>query len=519
MVSLLVQTVQGTVEGRRSGGVCAWRGIRYGRPPIGALRFMPPLPPQPWSGVQQADRFGPASLQGSLAMTGGKVVAGRFEEDCLRLNIWSRAADGARRPVMLWVHGGAFLLGSANLFDGTDLAASGEIVVVTINYRLGVLGFVDFGVAVGDGRAPGNSGLRDMIAALAWVRDNIAAFGGDPDRVTIAGESAGSIAVGLLMQCEAARGLFHGAIMQSGAPALIHDRHASRMVAGAFLDQLGLQGASLEELQAVDPERLLAAQGAVQGLLEGGIAAAPFFDGDLLPADALAASRAGTAPVPLLAGFNGDEIRLFEVMPGAILHRRRPQLDQLIRDALGADAQALLDAYPDRRRGNRELASDLYMAMPTLHFAERHSRHAPTWLYRFDLGHPLLGAAHGLELLFVWKYRGVLAALLRGGPDIGARHRLAVQMRRHWTRFVREGQAGADWPAYDEKRRITMLFDRHSGPGFDPQGERRAAWAGQDVATGAATAFAAIKPEALPLAYRIKHALPGWRRSRQTPVP
>ena len=518
VASLSVRTMQGVVEGRRSGGVCAWRGIRYARPPVGALRFLPPQPPQPWPGVQQADRFGPAALQGSIAMTGGKQVPGRFEEDCLRLNIWSQAADDARRPVMLWIHGGAFLLGSANLFDGTDLAASGEIVVVTINYRLGVLGFVDFGVAIGDARAPGNCGLRDMIAALGWVRDNIAAFGGDPDRVTIAGESAGSIAVGLLMQCTAARGLFHGAIMQSGAPALIHDRRASRMVAAAFLDQLGLQGGSLEDLQAVDPQRLLAAQAMVQNLLEGGIAAAPFFDGDLLPADALAASRTETAPVPLLAGFNRDEIRLFEVMPGDLMHRRRPQLDQLIRDALGGDAQAVLDAYPDRHRSNRELASDLYMAMPTLHFAERHSRTAPTWFYRFDLGHPLLGAAHGLELLFVWKFSGVLAALLRGGPDLGPRQRLAREMRRHWTRFVRDGKAGQDWPAYDEKRRITMLFDRLCSLVDDPQGARRIAWKGRDVATGAATAFTEIDTTNLPLPHRMKQGLARWRSRRQAPI-
>ncbi len=489
MVNLVVQTAQGMVEGTYSGGVCAWRGLRYGQSPSGPLRFLPPRPPLSWPGVQRADRFGPASVQGSLTLKGGRVMPGRFEEDCLRLNVWSKAADGAARPVMLWIHGGAFMLGSANLFDGAALARSGEIVVVTINYRLGVFGFVDLGGALGDARAPGNCGLRDMIAALRWVRDNIAAFGGDPGRVTIAGESAGSIAVGLLMQANEARGLFHGAIMQSGAPPLIHDRQASRLVAGAYLDHLGLRDGSLEELQAVDPARLLAAQGVVQRSLEGGVAACPFFDGDLLPADAHAAGEADTAPVPLLAGFTRDEIRLFELLPGGLLHRQRPQLDELIRQALGADAQAVLDAYPNDRDGNRALASDLYMAMPTLHFAERQSRHAPTWLYRFDFGHPLLGAAHGLELLYTWEFRGVLAAMIRGGPDAGPWRRLGHRMRRHWTLFVRDGRPGAEWPPFDQHRHATMLFDRDDSLVVDPQAARRIAWAGRDVATGAVTAF------------------------------
>lgn len=489
VVNLIVQTAQGVVEGTRLDDVCAWRGIRYGRAPIGRLRFLPPQPPLSWPGIQRVDRFGPASVQGNLALTGGKVVPGRFEEDCLRLNIWSKAAGNAARPVMLWIHGGAFMLGSANLFDGAALARSGEIVVVTINYRLGVFGFVDLGGAIGDARAPGNCGMRDMIAALRWVQDNIAAFGGDPGRVTIAGESAGSIAVGLLMQCLEARGLFHGAIMQSGAPPLIHDRRASRLVADAYLDQLGLRGCTLEDLQAADPTRLLAAQGAVQRSLEGGVAACPFFDGSLLPADAKAAGEMETAPVPLLAGFTADEIRLFELLPGGLLHRRRAQLDWLIREALAADAEAVLDAYSYDRRGNRALASDLYMVMPTLHFAERQSRRAPTWLYRFDFGHPLLGAAHGLELLYTWEFRGVLAVMIRGGPDAGPWRRLGARMRRRWTLFVRDGHPGADWPAFDQDRRTTMLFDRADSLIDDPQGARRAAWAGRDVATGAVTSI------------------------------
>ena len=489
MASLLVQTAQGMVEGAASDGVCAWRGIRYGRAPDGPRRFLPPQPPLSWPGVRPAHGFGPACVQGSMSMRGGKVVPGRFEEDCLRLNIWSKAADDAARPVMLWIHGGAFMIGSADLFDGAALARSGEIVVVTINYRLGVFGFVDLGGALGDARAPANCGLRDMIAALGWVRDNIAGFGGDPRRVTIAGESAGSIAVGLLMQCDEARGLFHGAIMQSGAPPLIHDRPASRLVAEAYLDRLGLRDGTLEDLQAVEPARLLAAQGAVQKALETGVAACPFFDGDLLAADARAAGEGPTAAVPLLAGHNRDEIRLLELLPGDLMHRQRPQLDHLIREGLGADAGAVLDAYPYHRAGNRALAGDLYMAMPTLHFAERQSALAPTWFYRFDFGHPLLGAAHGLELLYTWEFRGVLAAMIRGGPDAGPWRRLGIRMRRHWIQFVRDGHPGAHWPAFDRDRRTTMLFGRNDTLLDDPHGRQRAAWAGRDVATGALTSF------------------------------
>ncbi len=490
MNSLLVATLQGIVEGRRRDGVRCWRGIRYAAAPTGAHRFLAPRPPPGWSGVRQADRFGPGAPQRGVAPFGLPPAPERFGEDCLRLNIWSTAQDpeaDALRPVLLWIHGGAFLIGSADLFDGADLARSGEILVVTINYRLGVLGFVDFGAVLGDPRLEGNAGLRDMIAALRWVRDNIRGFGGDPERVTIAGQSAGSIAVSLLMQCEAARGLFHGAIMQSGASPLIHDRRVSRMVAAAYLDRLGPHAASLEDLQAVEVRHLLAAQAAVQRSLGGGIAAAPFFDGSLLPADASAARETATAPVPLLAGFTREEIRLFELLPGGVLHRRRRQLERLIRTGLGRDAEAVLDAYPTRRAGTRDLASDLYMSMPTLNFAERHCRRAPTWLYRFDRAHPLLGAAHGLDLLYLWQFHGRLAACLRGGREIGTGGRLARRMRRHWTCFVRHGQPGADWPAYDEARRTTMLFDRDDSLIDDPQGARRRAWAGRDVATGAST--------------------------------
>ena len=490
MTNLLVATAQGVVEGRRRHGVRSWRGMRYAAAPTGDRRFLPPQPPPHWSGVRQADRFGPGAPQRGLAPFGIPPSPERFHEDCLRLNVWSgdcEAPAGAGRPVLLWIHGGAFLIGSADLFDGSDLARSGEIVVVTLNYRLGVFGFVDFGAVLGDARLEGNAGLRDIIAALRWVRDNIRGFGGDPGRVTVAGQSAGSIAVSLLMQCEAARGLFHGAIMQSGASPLIHDRRVSRAVAAATLDRLGRHAASLEDLQAVDARHLLAAQAAVQRSLGGGIAAAPFFDGSLLPADAAAARESATAPVPLLAGFTREEIRLFELLPGGVLHRRRGQLERLIRSGLGAEAEAVLEAYPTHRAGTRDLASDLYMAMPTLHFAERHSRQAPTWLYRFDRAHPLLGAAHGLELLYLWQFHGRLAACLRGGREVGPRGHLAQRMRRHWTCFVRDGHPGADWQAYDEARRTTMLFDRADSLIDDPQGARRHAWAGRDVATGAST--------------------------------
>ena len=480
----LAQTQQGALQGLRDGGVFAWLGVPYAQPPVGARRFLPPAPAQPWTGVRDAVDYGAACPQ---KVFGPQSSLGpRLDEDCLTLNIWSPAPDGRKRPVMVWIHGGAFVMGSARMFSGAHLAAQGDIVVVAINYRLGVLGFANFGEALGDDRIESNLGLRDQVEALRWLRDNIAAFGGDPARVTISGESAGSMSVSLLMQAVEARPLFRAAIMQSGALSLIHSHEMSRKVGRAYVEKLGVQ--TLEELQAVPAARLLETQAEVHKLVPDTIPAAPWFDGSLLPSSLAAARALPTPDIPLLAGYNRHEIRFFEIAKGlADVFLTRASMGRMMREQIGdAATDRILAAYPDDKKGNRDLGSHTSFAMPTLNFAQRHARRHPTWLYRFDCGHPLLGAVHGIELLYLFDKRGVVSALMRGSPLWGKRKELAQRMQKHWINFVREGTPGADWLALDEQGQATLIMNRVSRIVRDPERLQRLAWAGNDVGPGVA---------------------------------
>lgn len=485
--STLARTGLGDLQGLRDdAGVCAWLGVPYAQPPVGRLRFQAPQPVQPWPGVRGATQFGAACPQ--RVMSSIKSLGPRLDEDCLTLNIWSPAADGKKRPVMVWIHGGAFLLGSARVYTGAHLAAQGDIVVVAINYRLGVFGFVNFGDALGDRQGgepiPSNLGLRDQIAALQWVREHIAAFGGDPDRVTVAGESAGSMSVSLLMHSAEAQPLFRAAIMQSGALSLIHDRETSHKVARLYLDQLGAK--SLADLQAATPAALQAAQAAVHEQLPQTIPAAPWFDGTLLPASLAAARSAPTPPIPLLAGYNRDEIRFFELWRGvADVFLSRERMGELLERQFGPEhAAQVLAAYPVSTSGRRRLGTHMSFAMPTLHFAERHAARHPTWFYRFDLGHPVMGAVHAIELFYLWEMRGLLPFMLRGGPLWGARRALAQRLRSHWIGFVRDGRPGPQWQPFEPATRATLVFDRRDRMVNDPEGPHREVWAARDSAPG-----------------------------------
>jgi carboxylesterase type B len=261
-MDVLVETRRGPVRGVAEGGLAVFRGLPFARPPVGPLRFRPPEPPEPWSGVRDAARFGPSAAQNG-ALVGPLMSLGisRTGEDCLYLNVWTPAADRGRRPVLVWIHGGAFVLGSGSqmLYDGATLARRGDVVVVTVNYRLGALGFLRLRDRFGE-RLPasGNEGLLDQVAALEWVRDEIAAFGGDPGNVTIFGESAGAMSCATLLGMPRARGLFHRAILQSGAANYLWPRATASRIADQVLTDLAV--ASPEDLHAAAPARLLAAQ-------------------------------------------------------------------------------------------------------------------------------------------------------------------------------------------------------------------------------------------------------------------
>lgn len=481
-MDLRVQTASGEVEGICEKGVKRWLGIPYAT----AERFGLPQQVGRWSGVRNATKLG-AELPQAFGER-MRIDLPAASEDALLLNIYAPATQSAKpRPVFFWIHGGAFISGSSNIYDGTDLASRQDMIVVTINYRLGVLGFVNFGEALGMPQIPSNLGLRDQIAALRWVKENIAAFGGDPNRVTIAGESAGSMSVSLLMLTPEAWPYFQGAIMQSGAVSLIHSREKSIEIARHYCRLLDLKQGDLDKLRALPLKTLYETQAQVQKTeASGTIPAAPWFDGAFLPASLADAHVAPTANVPLIAGSNREEIRLFEWTPGPrILPMNRVQAEPLLCEQLPRDhADRILAAYPDTKNGNRSLATQLAFGMPTLSFAERQSKRTPTWHYRFDYSHFLFGAAHAIDLPFVFNFSGLVAAFIRGGPLSGKRLGLTRRMQDHWGHFVREGRPGDDWPRFDETRHTTKIFNLEDQVVDDPDGPQRRAWAGADVGPG-----------------------------------
>ena len=471
------------MRGAEAGGVRRWLGIPYAR----AARFEAPGPAEPWAGERDASRFGAQSPQqiGPKVRMGGIVGRG-FDEDCHRINVWAPVREASRaRPVFVWFHGGAFLVGGTNLYDGAELADEGDMVVVTANYRLGALGFTNFGEALGETDVPTNLGLRDMIAALEWVRDNIATFGGDPARVTVSGQSAGSISVAHLLQSERTKGLFRAALMQSGATNLSHELDFAVANGRDFAATLGLGKGDFCKLRAIPIETLLRGQAAYSRTLRNAIPAAPWFDGDLLAASLEEARRAPTHPVPLMAGTTTDEIRLFEFLLRNVLPTRREDYAAAMRFQLGEErTERILAPYPRFKRGARDLGSDLTFSMPTRHFAERHSARAPTWYYQFAHRHPLLGAAHGLDLLMFWPFPGKLMAVARGGTNAGPLGDLGRRMRADVAAFVRDLSPGESWPTYDAARQTVKLYGRQDRLTNAPDAARYEAWDGRDVIPG-----------------------------------
>jgi para-nitrobenzyl esterase len=257
MAGTLVHTQDGPVQGVQEGPVTTWKGIPYAQPPLGALRFRPPHRPAAWSAVRLATDFGPVAMQPPTI----EALAGRrlsMSEDCLTLNIWSPGADGQRHPVLVWIHGGGWLIGSGCLHDGTSLASRGDVVVVTLNYRLGPLGFLHLANLGGAPyAASGNCGLLDQVAALRWVHDNIAAFGGDPQRVTVFGESAGAMSIGALLTLPAAQGLFQRAILQSGAVGPVRSSAEATTTTRTVMEILDVSSATLSRINEIPADRLV----------------------------------------------------------------------------------------------------------------------------------------------------------------------------------------------------------------------------------------------------------------------
>jgi para-nitrobenzyl esterase len=490
-VPALAHTSIGDLRGTVDGDVAVWRGVSYAQQPVGELRFAAPAPLLPWTGVRDAVEHGPLPLQSRSMAARDRRDPKVRDEACLTVTVWSPDPSGSL-PVMVWIPGGAFLNGAGQLqlYDGSRLAAKGNVVVVNVTYRVGVFGGFELG-DLGEG-FDDNLCLRDQIAALAWVRDNIAAFGGDPNRVTVFGESAGATSVLALLASPAAEGLFARAIAQSPALPLMADRETRAEQAHRFLGQLGVTAGELKtlpqrELRRAAGELQLASLATTPTLAHG-----LTYGVDLLPRHPIEAARAGAvARVPLVIGSNLREASLFARDKTPMLPTTPDSVDRYVA-RFTPDARAqVLAAYPGypRRRALENIGADAMFVAPTWAFADAYSALAPTYAYRFDhtpttLRVTRLGAVHGSEIVHIFHtYDSHLGRRLHPlgrwlTPAVGRR------MQGAWLDFARaeaETQPWSrDWPRYDVAGRLTRVMKSLSDVVVDdPDAARRSAWNGR----------------------------------------
>ena len=494
-----ITTTDGVVRGLRRRRIAQWRSIPYAAPPVGELRFRAPQPVEPWTGVREATEYGFAAMQQRDGARIGPRGPQPTSEDCLTLNVTAPLAPATTpRPVMVFIHGGGYVLGTSalRLYSGARLALRGEVVVVSFNYRLGAFGYVDFSeFSTATRPFESNLGLRDQVAALEWVQRNIAAFGGDPNNVTIFGESAGAHAVVSLLATPAAAGLFQRAIAQS-SPA---DWSLTTTEASGFarrcLDNLGAppeQAAEALTTAGANDIRKACdrAIGEVLWQQPGSFPAAPVVDGDFLPLDPIEAIAGGRAhAVPLIIGTNRNEGTLFKRFDRS-LPTTPGQLHVALSRCGDADLEKRLVAaypgYPDRRVAVR-MGGDFVFWRPTIEVLEGHSRHAATYAYRLDFAPRAVqvagfGATHALDLIPV--FGGVDSAIGRSLSAAGGyRDFLAVQheFQDNWLSFARKGEPLPSWPQYTEQRRNTRIIDSPARVEVDPDQVKRLAWQGVRV--------------------------------------
>ncbi|TWD56101.1 para-nitrobenzyl esterase [Arthrobacter sp. AG367] len=505
MTGTVAMTRQGAVRGVTNDGTISWRGIRYAAPPTGALRWQAPQPAEPWEGILDVTTFptrAPQVLAAELVPPGGATPSdddSPMGEDCLFLNITAPTQSAnSPCPVLVWFHGGGYTWGSGANFigDGTALALEGTIVV-TVNYRLGALGFLKLDHLLGEQYASSaNAGLLDQIAALKWVRDNVAAFGGDPSRITIAGVSAGAKSVVNLMASPMAEGLFHRGIIQSGGEHL-NTPDTAEQVTAALLRTLGLSPADATELLTMPVETILAAQQEIAAGVRATWVWRPTVDGLILPEAPVHAFAKGRARgINIMAGVTANEAGSYDLADPCASQ----QSPRVLQEIFGDEAEQVLDIYrsafpeADERRLHCAVLADERYGIPTIRLLDSQSEHASCWRYRFDAPSP--GAPkekwgfHGADVPFVWDI-GLEAA----EPALQT---LASGIRQAWTTFIHHGKPESHdlpfWPEYRRTERWTMLLDTTPTVVPDPRQQQRQVWESAEWQPDTWWTFPALHP-------------------------
>jgi para-nitrobenzyl esterase len=490
--SVRVQIPQGVVEGQSLGKVSTFFDLPYAAPPVGPLRFRPPQAPPSWSGVRSALDMGPACPQlidDDPTENNDAVMA----EDCLTVNVWTPRADDRKRPVMFWIHGGAYVVGSSRntFYDGENLAAHGDVVVVSLNYRLGAWGFLDLEDAFGpDYAGTANLALQDQLAALAWVQHNIARFGGDPANVTVFGQSAGASSIGSLLSLPQAKGLFSKAILESGVPSErpVEDRKRLARLTAGILRAVG--ASTFEQLAAKSMRDLLDAQQEVFNKPGGEIGTfVPWVDGTVIkerPFTVITEGRGNR--VPILIGTTAEEMRYFSTAEDlGIEQKPKELLLKQLQTVAGDRAEAILTTYqrlyPNWGDMVVQIASDGMMRLPSIELAERTGAFQPTYMYLFTFRststYKRFGSAHAMEVPFVFGVEDRPEVIVFSGRD-PRRHELADAVMDRWVAFARTGDPTVKdaprWLPYDPKTRATMELGFPIRLVNDPLAEQRAVW-------------------------------------------
>lgn len=481
MKEAIVETNYGKVQGEFLGDVYVFRGIPYAKPPVGTLRFKAPEKCDKWEGIYDATKFAsiaPQTPSDVMNFLGNQITT--MNEDCLYLNIWSPAPDNKRRAVMVWIHGGAFVAGSGSSpwYDGRNFAKNGDVVVVTLNYRLGVFGFLHLNELNEHYPTSGNNGILDQIAAIEWVKENIHHFGGDPERITVFGESAGAMSIGAMLGIPKARGLFQQVILQSGAAHHTISSKKGTEVTKQFLNLLNIDEDNIDKLQQLSMDDLLQAQSQLPMM-----SLVPVVDGKVIPEHPLTAiTKGSTKNLKMIIGTNKDEYNLFSVfdplwknasedMKKIIFEKSFQDKWEQIQEEFIKDKPLTLDLY-------NELMSLQIFVNPAYTLADLHVKQdAPVWVYRFDWETPVLGgllkATHALEIPFVWNNLENTEILTGTGEN---RQIVAKHMHKEWIHFAKYGEPSSEWPKYELIKREVMSFSIEKKVLKDPYKNVREKW-------------------------------------------